>query len=714
MESYSLTVLGSGLSCLHLLARLPPRLLEETLLIPSDSDQLSGWSAHLRRAGARLLRLPINQSPHKDPGALSAWANHEDQLQDMDVSHNDSLPLPSIQLLETFCHQQIMNKLPARITRSDMLCAASLDEDDEGTGYVLTLSDQREIKTKAVVYTETPAVPVVPTWARSLWHSGGQQQEGCPCIQHSSQLDVRDGRTSGQRVAVVGGGMTAASLALAATAAGAAHVHLISRRQLQEQEQEVDPGWFGSKLMRGYQSQKDPRQRLLAAREARPHATINAHTMRALRQTQAAGPLTIWEGQEVATALIQPNLACTGTSHVGNPTVQAAADDTQPVMRIESSLPAPEDAEAGCDAGVGQTFELSGQPSSIKEGMSIGQAAAAADLANAEQGSQAEQATAPGKSGSADKTPSHSTSVRSNIQSESLDEHRSTCPNVSRGPQAATAAAGSCWKLQLRNCRSKASDHQDEQDGSGDELPVDCIWLATGSSPDAMACPFLTSVQQQWPTRLLGGYPCLQDASLAWPGIPLLFIGRMTLLSQGPAAALMPGMRKAADIVMASLLQHLTGSRGPGRLNGGTTADDHDPSVSRPDDADITLDGCGLMPEQLISKVHVRTNPHIIDVSDLPASMERLEIQKYNFADDEFEVMVLFDLPEPVSKDQVRVRFETSSVEMWATGRQAYRLYIPRLYGTIVPSKCNLRIRHCKIALQLRKTSDAEWRFLRG
>ncbi|KAK9863312.1 hypothetical protein WJX84_007109 [Apatococcus fuscideae] len=504
MESYSLTVLGSGLSCLHLLARLPPRLLEETLLIPSDSDQLSGWSAHLRRAGARLLRLPINQSPHKDPGALSAWANHEDQLQDMDVSHNDSLPLPSIQLLETFCHQQIMNKLPARITRSDMLCAASLDEDDEGTGYVLTLSDQREIKTKAVVYTETPAVPVVPTWARSLWHSGGQQQEGCPCIQHSSQLDVRDGRTSGQRVAVVGGGMTAASLALAATAAGAAHVHLISRRQLQEQEQEVDPGW------------------------------------------------------------------------------------------------------------------------------------------------------------------------------------------------------------------SKASDHQDEQDGSGDELPVDCIWLATGSSPDAMACPFLTSVQQQWPTRLLGGYPCLQDASLAWPGIPLLFIGRMTLLSQGPAAALMPGMRKAADIVMASLLQHLTGSRGPGRLNGGTTADDHDPSVSRPDDADITLDGCGLMPEQLISKVHVRTNPHIIDVSDLPASMERLEIQKYNFADDEFEVMVLFDLPEPVSKDQVRVRFETSSVEMWATGRQAYRLYIPRLYGTIVPSKCNLRIRHCKIALQLRKTSDAEWRFLRG
>lgn len=49
----------------------------------------------------------------------------------------------------------------------------------------------------------------------------------------------------------------------------------------------------------------------------------------------------------------------------------------------------------------------------------------------------------------------------------------------------------------------------------------------------------------------------------------------------------------------------------------------------------------------------MRTNPHIIDVSDLPTSIERSEIQKYSFADDDFEVLVLFDLPEPISKDQV-------------------------------------------------------------
>ena len=63
---------------------------------------------------------------------------------------------------------------------------------------------------------------------------------------------------------------------------------------------------------------------------------------------------------------------------------------------------------------------------------------------------------------------------------------------------------------------------------------------------------------------------------------------------------------------------------------------------------------------------------------------------------------------------QVRMRFEASSVEMWAIGSRAYRLYVPQLYGNIVPSKCKLRIRQKKVTLQLRKTSDAEWRFLRG
>ncbi|KAK9846138.1 hypothetical protein WJX84_006300 [Apatococcus fuscideae] len=346
------------------------------------------------------------------------------------------MPLPTLGLLQSFCKQQITDLLPANVCRPRKGTAVSIEEADEGDSYVLRLADGQELVTKAIIYTHVPAITVLPSWAKELH-----------------------------------------------TPADAATVHLVHRRALQEQEQEVDPGWFGGKFMRGFQAQQDPRQRLLAAREAHPHGTINTHTMRALKQAQAAQQIRMWEG----------------------------------------------------------------------------------------------------------------------------------------------------WEEQ-------------------DVVLADHVWLATGSSPDAMACPFLRNVQEQWPTRILGGYPVLQDTSMAWPGLPLLIIGRMGLLSQGPAAG----------------------------LAGRTSMAGHTPSWCR--------------------LVHVRTNPNIIDVGDLPASLERSEIQKYSFVDDDFDVLVLVDLPEPVSKDQV--------------GATDYMC--PSSMVTVVPGKCKLSVKHRRLTLHLRKTSDAEWRFLKG
>lgn len=44
---------------------------------------------------------------------------------------------------------------------------------------------------------------------------------------------------------------------------------------------------------------------------------------------------------------------------------------------------------------------------------------------------------------------------------------------------------------------------------------------------------------------------------------------------------------------------------------------------------------------------------HLIDVSDLPASLPRVELQHYKFSDDDFEVCVILELPEAVAAEQV-------------------------------------------------------------
>lgn len=87
----------------------------------------------------------------------------------------------------------------------------------------LTLASGRELTAAAVVLTRCEGAPVVPAWAEPLL--GAQ-----PRVRPGTEVDVRAESLAGQRVAVVGGGMLAASLALAGAERGAARVTLVSRR----------------------------------------------------------------------------------------------------------------------------------------------------------------------------------------------------------------------------------------------------------------------------------------------------------------------------------------------------------------------------------------------------------------------------------------------------------------------------------------------------
>lgn len=63
---------------------------------------------------------------------------------------------------------------------------------------------------------------------------------------------MREENVKGRRIAIIGGGMTAASLALAACDKGVAKVALVTPSRLKVQESVCDPGWFGSKHLHGF------------------------------------------------------------------------------------------------------------------------------------------------------------------------------------------------------------------------------------------------------------------------------------------------------------------------------------------------------------------------------------------------------------------------------------------------------------------------------
>ncbi|KDD72145.1 hypothetical protein H632_c3791p0, partial [Helicosporidium sp. ATCC 50920] len=120
---------------------------------------------------------------------------------------------------------------------------------------------------------------------------------------------------------------------------------------------------------------------------------------------------------------------------------------------------------------------------------------------------------------------------------------------------------------------------------------------------------------------------------------------------------------------------------------------------------------------QLPSKprVQVDREPHSIDVSDLPATLPRLGVEKYSLVDDGFLIKVFFEAAAPLEASDVRTLFGAQSLEVWAVSpAAAHRLSVPKLWGRVVPSRCRVRTKGARVTVVLHKESDAEWRFLKG
>lgn len=83
----------------------------------------------------------------------------------------------------------------------------------------------------------------------------------------------------------------------------------------------------------------------------------------------------------------------------------------------------------------------------------------------------------------------------------------------------------------------------------GTEVDVDRLWLATGTRPDVTAHPLTRRLQDLAPTRIVEGWPVLEESSLRWPGTSAHLLGRLAMIPLGPAAGNLWGARVGADRV---------------------------------------------------------------------------------------------------------------------------------------------------------------------
>jgi len=119
---------------------------------------------------------------------------------------------------------------------------------------------------------------------------------------HSQKVDLRTVRLQGEKILIVGGGLTSGHLAIGAIKQGA-HVILMSRRELQEKLFDADPGWLGPKYLKGFAAETDWSARSQLIQKARNGGSMTPAMLLQLRRGTRDGKVTVQEGCQVSEAI---------------------------------------------------------------------------------------------------------------------------------------------------------------------------------------------------------------------------------------------------------------------------------------------------------------------------------------------------------------------------------------------------------------------------
>jgi cation diffusion facilitator CzcD-associated flavoprotein CzcO len=290
-----LVIVGAGpqalaLSCLLLQKR--PRLRRRLRIVDPSGRWLSRWQRQMEQYEIPWLRSPSPHHPHPNAHALRQFAQSRQRSRQLEGPYG----LPHTDLFGDFCRQVISEY---RLT--DCVLAASVGRirlPQLGSGpMALTLNDGTTLATGRLVIATGSGTPQMPAWVGEI--AGDHPPEA---LQHSDRIHLPSLLSlRGQRILIVGGGLTSAHLVLGALRRGAL-VHLLCRRTLKHKPFDADPGWLGPKDLKAFHAEPCMLRRQRQVLEARDGGSITPETAAQLRQAQRGGALQLHDHCEVHSA----------------------------------------------------------------------------------------------------------------------------------------------------------------------------------------------------------------------------------------------------------------------------------------------------------------------------------------------------------------------------------------------------------------------------
>ncbi|NMF66939.1 FAD/NAD(P)-binding protein [Brasilonema octagenarum] len=288
-----LAIIGAGPHALTLITHLLQKrqtMRGRFMVLDPSGSWIRRWQHQFAAFEIPHLRSPAVHHPDPNPFALRKFAESR--------SHELFAPydLPGTKLFEDFCFDvirrfQLENQVyTSAVTRIEPLPHPIHPQ------FRLWLQDGHTLTARRVVLATGNGKLQIPDWLKEI-PSGYPQDK----LFHSQTVDLGKLRLTGERVLIVGGGLTSGHLAVGAISRGA-KVHLMIRRHLQEKLFDAEPGWLGPKYLKGFFEELDFEKRFSMIQQARNGGSMTPAMVFQLRREMRSGNLRIDENCQVLKA----------------------------------------------------------------------------------------------------------------------------------------------------------------------------------------------------------------------------------------------------------------------------------------------------------------------------------------------------------------------------------------------------------------------------
>ncbi|MEE2941653.1 MAG: FAD/NAD(P)-binding protein [Planctomycetota bacterium] len=269
-------IIGGGVHGVHIAVRLLSgghATADRLRIVDPGPRLLVRWRARVAVTGMSFLRSPSMHHLDEDSYSLERFARvWPSPGADPFTRPNNR---PSTELFDAHCDALI----EAHGLEDAHVRDSALDVDPGEEDVVVELRRTGQLRASRVVL-------ALGTGENLDWPDWAPRDD--PRVAHIFDPALRPLDASTPKVAIIGGGISAAQVALDAAKRGH-QVELICRHAIRSHQYDSDPGWFGPKNMRGFERVRSAETRRRLISTARNRGSLPADVEAALRAALADG-----------------------------------------------------------------------------------------------------------------------------------------------------------------------------------------------------------------------------------------------------------------------------------------------------------------------------------------------------------------------------------------------------------------------------------------